>query len=338
MQQQPLFEGDPTQFGLVGDSPQLQGVLRTIEKLKTNESPVLIVGESGVGKELLARALHAASPLRDKKFLPVDSSSLVGSLMESELFGYVKGAFTGAVENKIGLVRAAEGGTLFLDEIGELTTEVQAKLLRLLQENEIRPIGGTQPIKVHVRILAATNRDLPAGIAAGTFRQDLYYRLNVISIRIPPLRERKSDIPPLVEHFLKKYAVHEVSLSDEVLGRLMKHPWPGNVREIENAIRSMVALRSNPVIELNDLPTKLRRSIDPYQEVDLGLASEIIPLAEIERRHILRAIEHTRGDVQTAALLLGIGKTTLYRKLKDYRGKTRGTREARGADLREVSA
>ena len=338
MRQQPLFEGDPTQFGLVGDSPQLQGVLRTIEKLKTNECPVLIVGESGVGKELLARALHAASPLCDRKFLPVDASSLVGSLMESELFGYVKGAFTGAVENKIGLVRAAEGGTLFLDEIGELTIEVQAKLLRLLQENEIRPIGGTQPIKVHVRILAATNRDLPAAIAEGTFRQDLYYRLNVISIRIPPLRERKSDIPLLVEHFLKKYAVHEVSLSDDVLGRLMKHPWPGNVREIENAIRSMVALRSNPVIELNDLPTKLRRSIDPYQEVDLGLASEIIPLAEIERRHILRAIEHTRGDVQTAALLLGIGKTTLYRKLKDYRGKTRETWEARGADLREVSA
>ena len=338
MQQQPLFEGDPTQFGLVGDSPQLQGVLRTIEKLKTNESPVLIVGESGVGKELVARALHAASPLRNKKFLPVDASSLVGSLMASELFGYVKGAFTGAVENKIGLVRAAEGGTLFLDEIGELTTEVQAKLLRLLQENEIRPIGATQPIKVNVRILAATNRDLPAAVAEGTFRQDLYYRLNVIPIRIPPLRERKSDVPLLVEHFLKKHAVHQVSLSDDVLGRLMKHPWPGNVRELENVIRSLVALKSNPVIELNDLPTNLRRSIDPYQEVDLGLASEIIPLAEVERRHILRAIEHTRGDVQTAALLLGIGRTTLYRKLKAYRGKTRETRDARGPDQWEVSA
>ena len=338
MRQQPLFEGDPTQFGLVGDSPQLQGVLRTIEKLKTNESPVLIVGESGVGKELVARALHAVSPLRNKKFLPVDASSLVGSLMASELFGYVKGAFTGAVENKIGLVRAAEGGTLFLDEIGELTTEVQAKLLRLLQENEIRPIGATQPIKVHVRILAATNRDLPAAVAEGTFRQDLYYRLNVIPIRIPPLRERKSDIPLLVERFLKKYAVHQVNLSDDVLARLMKHPWPGNVRELENVIRSMVALKSNPVIELNDLPTNLRRSIDPYQEVDLDLASEIIPLAEIERRHILRAIEHTKGDVQTAALLLGIGRTTLYRKLKAYRGKTRETRDARGPDQWEVSA
>ena len=338
MQQQPLFEGDPTQFGLVGDSPQLQGVLRTIEKLKTNESPVLIVGESGVGKELVARALHAVSPLRHQKFLPVDSSSLGGSLMGSELFGYVKGAFTGAVENKIGLVRAAEGGTLFLDEIGELTTEVQAKLLRLLQENEIRPIGAMQPIKVHVRILAVTNRDLPAAVAEGTFRQDLYYRLNVIPIRIPPLRERKSDVPLLVEHFLKKHAVHQVSLSDDVLGRLMKHPWPGNVRELENVIRSLVALKSNPVIELNDLPTNLRRSIDPYQEVDLGLASEIIPLAEVERRHILRAIEHTRGDVQTAALLLGIGRTTLYRKLKAYRGKTRETRDARGPDQWEVSA
>ena len=338
MRQQPLFEGDPTQFGLVGDSPQLQGVLRTIEKLKTNESPVLIVGESGVGKELVARALHAASPLRNKKFLPVDASSLVGSLMASEFFGYIKGAFTGAVENKIGLVRAAEGGTLFLDEIGELTTEVQAKLLRLLQENEIRPIGATQPIKVNVRILAATNRDLPAAVAEGTFRQDLYYRLNVIPIRIPPLRERKSDVPLLVEHFLKKHAVHQVSLSDDVLGRLMKHPWPGNVRELENVIRSLVALKSNPVIELNDLPTNLRRSIDPYQEVDLGLASEIIPLAEVERRHILRAIEHTRGDVQTAALLLGIGRTTLYRKLKAYRGKTRETRDARGPDQWEVSA
>ena len=189
-----------------------------------------------------------------------------------------------------------------------------------------------------MRILAATNRDLPAAIPEGTFRQDLYYRLNVIPIRIPPLRERKSDIPLLVERFLKKYAVHQVSLSDDVLGRLMKHPWPGNVRELENVIRSMVALKSNPVIELNDLPTNLRRSIDPYQEVDLGLASEIIPLAEVERRHILRAIEHTRGDVQTAALLLGIGRTTLYRKLKAYRGKTRETRDARGPDQWEVSA
>ena len=291
-----------------------------------------------MGKELVARALHAVSPLRAKNFLPVDASSLVGSLMESELFGYVKGAFTGAAENKIGLVRAAEGGTLFLDEIGELTTEVQAKLLRLLQENEIRPIGATQPIKVHVRILAATNRDLPAAVAEGTFRQDLYYRLNVIRIRIPPLRERRSDIPLLADRFLKEYAVHEVSLSDDVLARLMRHPWPGNVRELENVIRAMVALRSNPMIEINDLPTNLRRSIDPYQEVDLGLASEIIPLAEIERRHILRAIEHTRGDVQTAALLLGIGRTTLYRKLKDYRGKTREKREARGLDQWKVSA
>ncbi len=338
MQQQPLFEGGLTQFGLVGDSPQLQGVLRTIEKLKTNDSPVLIVGESGVGKELVARALHAVSPLRHKKFLPVDSASLVGSLMESELFGHVKGAFTGAVESKIGLVRAAQGGTLFLDEIGELAPEVQAKLLRLLQENEIRPIGGTQPIKVVVRILAATNRDLPAAVAEGTFRQDLFYRLNVIRIRIPPLRERRSDIPLLVGRFLKKYAVHEVSLSDDVLARLMRHPWPGNVRELENVIRAMVALRSNPMIEINDLPTNLRRSVDPSQEVDVGLGSEIVPLAEVERRHILKAIEHTRGDVQTAALLLGIGRTTLYRKLKAYRGKSRETRDALGPDHWQVSA
>ncbi len=338
MQQQPLFEGDPTQFGLVGDSPQLQGVLRTIAKLKTNESPVLIVGESGVGKELVARALHAASPLGHRKFLPLDAASLVGSLMESELFGHVKGAFTGAIESKIGLVRAAEGGTLFLDEIGELTPEVQAKLLRLLQEKEIRPIGATQPIKVHVRILAATNRDLPAAVAEGTFRQDLYYRLNVIRIRIPPLRERRSDIPLLVDRFLEKYAVNEVSLSDDVLARLMRHPWPGNVRELENVIRAMVALRSNPMIEINDLPTKLRGSIDPSQEVDVGLGSEIVPLAEVERRHILKAIEHTRGDVQTAALLLGIGRTTLYRKLKAYRGKTGETRDALGPDHWPLSA
>ena len=312
-------EDGVAEFGLVGNSPQIQTVLRTIKKLRNDASPVLIIGESGVGKELVARALHQVSPVADNVFLPVDSATLVGTLMESELFGHVKGAFTGAIDSKPGLVRAAEGGTLFLDEIGELTTEVQAKLLRLLQESEVRPIGATKPIKVNVRMLAATNCDLATAIEEGSFRTDLYYRLKVMTIRVPPLRERKADILPLARHFIAKHAVHSVSLSEAVERRFVEYGWPGNIRELENAIRHMVVMKSNAIIETHDLPSNLCRPAAPANGVSGEM--EILPLEEIERLHIFKALEHTKHDIHTAALLLGIGKTTLYRKLKKYRAE-----------------
>ena len=303
-------------YGLVGDSPAIEHVLQIIEKLRNNLSPVLICGESGVGKELVARALHDTSQLANCTFLPVDSASLVGTLMESELFGHTRGAFTGAIDNKPGLVRAADGGTLFLDEIGELPLEVQAKLLRLLQEQEVRPIGASKAIKVDVRILAATNRDLPKEIERGRFREDLYYRLKVVTIRVPPLRDRRGDMPALIRHFVKKHAPPDVSLSQRVFERLLDHDWPGNVRQLENAIRAMVALGSAPVIDTSDLPSSMALKTPGF---DAGEAvNGILPLAEVERRHILRALEYTRGDVPEAAAMLGIGRTTLYRKIKEY--------------------
>jgi DNA-binding NtrC family response regulator len=324
-------EDASTNYGLVGRSAPIRHVLHTIEKLEGNTSPVLITGESGVGKELVARALHVVSPLAGRVFLPVDSASLVGSLMESELFGHTRGAFTGAVEQKPGLVRAAEGGALFLDEIGELPPEVQAKLLRLLQEGEIRPIGATRPIPVSVRILAATNRDLESEVKAARFRKDLYYRLNVINIHLPPLRERPDDIPALVEHFTRRYAIHSVSVAEEVMQTLMAYHWPGNVRELENAIRRMMALKSNPVVQVVDLPSSLRSFAERLQSPGRH-PEEILSLAEVERRHILKAVERTRGDISTAAIMLKIGRTTLYRKIKQYRT------ESPAADLESLDA
>jgi len=309
-------EGGSTRYGLVGDSPAIGNVLRIIERLRNNVSPVLISGESGVGKELVARALHENSPLANRTFLPVDAASLVGTLMESELFGHTRGAFTGAIESKPGLVRAADGGTLFLDEIGELSPEVQAKLLRLLQEQEVRPIGATKAIKVDVRIIAATNRDLLKEIKQGRFREDLYYRLKVVTIRVPPLRERKADIPALIDHFLKKYGDEGVSFSPQAYERLLAHDWPGNVRQLENDVRRMLALTPTPVVGLQDLPSSL---LGQASELGIGQPSNgILPLAEVEKRHILHALEYTKGDVPTAAQMLGIGKTTLYRKIKQY--------------------
>ena len=314
------IEGDAPEFGLVGDSPKIQNVLRVIHKLRNDTSPVLITGESGTGKELVARAVHQVSPVAHKKLIPVDSATIVGSLMESELFGHVKGAFTGATGSKLGLARAADGGTLFLDEIGELNPETQAKLLRLLQEGEVRPIGGTDAIRVNVRVIAATNRNLEAAVSEGQFREDLYYRLKVISIRVPPLRERRGDILLLTRHFLDKYAVHAVSLSSEAEERFVNYEWPGNVRELENTIRQMVVMKSNPIVEISDLPTQLRS-----QDSVNGNGSEaILPLDELERRHILKAMDYTNADINVAAGLLGISKTTLYRKLKKYEATGRG--------------
>ncbi len=306
--------------GLIGVSQRMQRVYKLIEKVSQHNYPVLILGESGTGKELVARSIHFMGPRREKPFAPVDCSALVPTLIESELFGYVKGAFTGAVQNKHGLLEAASGGTLFLDEIAELPTDLQAKLLRALQEREIKPVGSTERVGINVRVIAATNRDLESAIRSGSFRQDLYFRLNVVQIKIPPLRDRKNDIPLLVNTFLERFSDPKRplrSISEEAMTRLMAYDWPGNVRELENAIERAVALGSGPVLQVSDLPSNLH-----YGSADrLPGAEELVPLEELERRAIYRALRETSGDKLAAARLLRIGKTTLYRKLKQYESR-----------------
>src|SRR5216684_2068449 len=306
-------------FGaIVGRAPEMERLYRIISKAAHSTHPVLILGESGTGKELVARSIHFSGPFRDKPFIPVDCGSLVPTLIESELFGYVRGAFTGAVHSKQGLLESASGGTLFLDEIGEMPVDMQSKLLRALQEREVKPVGSTERRRIDVRIIAATNRDLDAGIRAGTFRQDLFFRLNVVQIKLPPLRERKTDIPLLVASFLEKYTKPDEPvppLSEDAMLRLMAYDWPGNVRELENAVERSLALTSGPVIHVGDLPTNLH-----YPGVDkLPQKDEILPLDELERRAIIRTLRQTNNDKVAAAKILGIGKTTLYRKLKQYK-------------------
>ena len=310
-------------FGaMIGQAPEMDRLYRIIAKAAFSTHPVLILGESGTGKELVARSIHYSGPFRDKPFIPVDCGSLVPTLIESELFGYVKGAFTGAVRAKDGLMAAAEGGTIFLDEVGELPIDLQAKLLRALQEKEIRPVGGTRPIPINVRILAATNRDLEEGVQQGTFRRDLYFRLNVLTLRVPPLRERKQDIPLLAGHILERVARTtgvQRNISDDALKLMLNYDWPGNVRELENCLERACALTSGPTVHIGDLPTTLQNfhAQEPVVAVNVE-SSGISPLAELEKRAILHAITTLNGDKLEAAKQLGIGKTTLYRKLKEY--------------------
>ncbi len=303
--------------GLIGVSMKMQRVYKLMEKVSQHEYPVLVLGESGTGKELVARSIHFSGPRRDRPFAPVDCSALVPTLIESELFGYVRGAFTGAVQAKQGLLEAAQGGTLFLDEIGDMPVDLQAKLLRALQEREVKPVGSTERRQINVRIIAATNRDLETAIRSGTFRQDLYFRLNVVQIKLPPLRDRKSDIPILVTAFLEKFSDPQGPvriISEDAMRRLMAYDWPGNVRELENAIERAVALGSGPILHVGDLPSNLQYpTTERAPEKD-----EILPLEELERRAILRTLRETGGDKLSAARMLGIGKTTLYRKLKQY--------------------
>jgi DNA-binding NtrC family response regulator len=303
--------------GLIGLSMKMQRVYKMIEKVSQHEYPVLILGESGTGKELVARSIHYSGPRKDRPFAPVDCSALVPTLIESELFGYVKGAFTGAMQSKQGLLEAAQGGTLFLDEIGDMPVDLQAKLLRALQEREVKPVGSTERRQINVRIIAATHRDLESAIHGGTFRQDLYFRLNVVQIKLPPLRDRKSDIPLLVTAFLEKFSDPQGpvrTISEDAMRRLIAYDWPGNVRELENAIERAVALGSGPIVHVGDLPSNLQYPTSKRApEKD-----EILPLEELERRAILRTLRETGGDKLSAARMLGIGKTTLYRKLKQY--------------------
>ncbi|MGB6595787.1 MAG: sigma-54 dependent transcriptional regulator [Candidatus Acidiferrum sp.] len=303
--------------GMIGVSAKMQRVYKMIEKVSQHEYPVLILGESGTGKELVAKSIHYSGVRKERPFAPVDCSSLVPTLIESELFGYVKGAFTGAMQAKQGLLEAAQGGTLFLDEIGDMPVDLQAKLLRALQEHEVKPVGSTERRRINIRIIAATNRDLESAIRAGAFRQDLYFRLNVVQMKLPPLRERKSDIQLLVTSFLEKFSDPHGpprTISDDAMRRLIAYDWPGNVRELENAIERAVAMGSGPILHVGDLPSNLHYpSSERVPEKD-----ELLPMEELERRAILRTLRETGGDKLAAARMLGIGKTTLYRKLKQY--------------------
>lgn len=323
----------PSEVSLIGLSPAIRELREKIDRVASSQSPVLILGETGTGKEVVARSVHERSGL--KKFVPIDCSVLVGPLMETELFGYVRGAFTGADSNRAGLLEEAHLGTSFFDEIGELPLTLQVKLLRVLQEREFRPVGSTVSRYVESRVIAATNRNLAEEVRRGRFRQDLYFRLNVITLRIPPLRERREDILVLANYFLEKHT-DGLRLSPGVEEALMVYDWPGNVRELENTIHRMAAVCTGRDLQIHDLPSTLHHAVfapSPREPVYASAGpsllngsgrntaptiEEVLPLAEVERRAILHALAVTRGDRTTAAQLLGIGRTTLYRRLKEY--------------------
>jgi two-component system, NtrC family, response regulator AtoC len=286
---------------------------------------VLILRESGTGKELVARAIHFSGVRRERPFIPVDCGALVPTLMETELFGHEKGSFTGAERAKDGPLKIAEGGTVFLDEIGELPVEVQGKLLRALQEKEIRPVGSTKRTRIDVRVIAATNRNLEQEVGQGRFRKDLYFRLNVVTIKLPPLRERMDDIERLVNAFLDRIATNtgqpRKKISREAVRMLKTYPWPGNVRELENFIERAVALGSGETLEPSDFPSQLSAHmiLSPLSSSEpVRRLGRVLPIAEVERHAILNAVAEARGDKLLAARMLGIGKTTLYRKLRQY--------------------
>ena len=312
-------------FGsIIGNAPEMEKLYRIVAKAANSSHPVLILGESGTGKEMVARAIHYSGPHHDKPFIPVDCGSLVPTLIEAELFGYVKGAFTGAARSKDGLLAIADGGTVFLDEIGELPLDLQAKLLRALQEKEIRPVGATHMVRINVRILAATNRNLELAVEQGSFRKDLFYRLNVLALRVPALRDRKQDILPLAQHFLARLSRatgRHYTISPDAMHMLISYDWPGNVRELENCLERASAMSSGPALHVADLPSAVlnaRQGLVPTPDQPNGQSRGIIPIAELEKNAILAALEQLRGDKLLAARMLGIGKTTLYRKLKEY--------------------
>ena len=315
-------ETETAVHGIIGNSVGIQHVLRLISRLKDTRTPVLISGESGTGKELVARALHYRGTLAKRPFVAVDCGSLVPTLIESELFGYEKGAFTGALRSKQGLLQSADTGTIFLDEVGELPLEMQAKILRFLQEKEVRPVGSNQKVKVDVRIMAATNRDLEIEYKKGTFRKDLYFRLNVVTIHLPPLRERRSDIPILTNWFLERLAPgRDASVSGAAMKALLAYDWPGNVRELENCLERAVALGDQRLIDLSDLPPSIARSEAPEKAARFEMSVSGDPttdLEDIERATIQRVFIQVNGDKALAGKMLGISRATLYRKLKRY--------------------
>jgi two-component system response regulator AtoC len=305
---------------IVGRSPQMLKIYKTIARVADTKSTVLITGESGTGKELIARAIHYNSSRASRPFIAIDCSSLAENLLESELFGHVRGAFTGAIANKRGLFEEANNGTCFLDEIGDISLAMQAKLLRVLQEHEIKRVGGTDTIKIDVRIIAATNKNLEELVAEKKFREDLFYRLNVVTIHLPPLRERPEDIELLAEHFLNKFATENNKpvphLSKEALELLKRYNWPGNVRELENVIERAVTLAQRPLILPEDLPRRIRQEESSPSSV--GFLPSKIPLSELEKIYIKKVLEETGGNKKKAAEILGIDRRTLYRMAARY--------------------
>lgn len=328
--------------GIIGNSLRMQKLFRMIERIAEDaDSTVLIHGESGTGKELVARAVHARSPRREKNFVPVNCAAIPDDLLESELFGYVKGAFTGATQNKMGRIQYAAGGTLFLDEIGDMKPALQAKLLRVIQEKEYEPVGGVKPIPVNVRIVAATHRDLEQRVADGTFREDLYYRLSVIPINIPPLRDRKEDVIVLLENFTKAFNRGKrfglKGFTEQALSALVNYPWPGNVRELENLVQRLVVLHGGETVDLNDLPAKYAAHAVQSKQRASATDEKLDNLAPIalhdalwngdginfndlvdglERQLINQALARTGGNKKEAARLLNLKRTTLIEKIK----------------------
>ena len=302
---------------IVGRSPAMLDVYKMVARVASTMSTVLVVGESGTGKELVAHAIHTHSPRAAQPFVAVNCTALTESLLESELFGHQKGAFTGAVASKRGLFEEAQGGTLFLDEIGDVGPKMQAQLLRVLQEGEIRRVGGGEAIKIDTRVVAATNRELEDEVKAGRFREDLYFRINVVTIRLPPLRERPSDIPLLVNHFLAKYAARErradAGIAPAAMSTLEQHSWTGNVRELENVIERALALSKDGVILPSDLPAEVERE---QIAAPPGLIDDRPTLAEVERRYIELILRETGDNKKRAAEILGIDRRTLYRTLE----------------------
>jgi DNA-binding NtrC family response regulator len=304
---------------IIGQSQTMRNIYELVRRTAPTDSTVLITGESGTGKELIARAIHNYSLRDEREFITVDCSALVETLLESELFGHVKGSFTGAIQAKYGSFELANGGTFFFDEIGNLSLDIQAKLLRVIQEKEIKPVGSERTIKVDVRIIAATNKNLRQAIAKKTFREDLYYRLNVVPIHIPPLRERKEDIPLLVHHLLKKFNKKRetpiTQVEPETIKLLVGHEWPGNVRELENAIERALILEDGDTL----LPRCFPWFVEHKQAKAMASTGKVYSLEELEKQHIGRILRETKGHRGQTASLLGIDRKTLYQKIKKYR-------------------
>jgi two-component system response regulator HydG len=311
--------------GVIGNSPQMHEVVDRLRRIAPTDATVLIEGETGTGKELVAQAIHQNSPRKNRPFVALNCAALSENILESELFGHVKGAFTDASADRVGKFEYASGGTLFLDEVGDMPLPTQIKLLRVLENREITRVGSNEAIKVNVRILSATNRDLAEGIRNGTFREDLYHRLKVLTVRLPRLAERAQDIPLLIEHFIQMHSARHhkkiKSMTTAVRRRLMMYPWPGNVRQLKNAIESMVVVDYDEVLDIDDLPPELSDGADqlPPPSVSNGL-SDLVgrPLSELEGLFIGETLKATGGNREEAAAMLGIGERTLYRKIKEY--------------------
>jgi two-component system, NtrC family, response regulator AtoC len=313
---------------IIGNSPSMVEVYKTVARVAQTKSTVLVLGESGTGKELVARAIHQHSPRARRPFIAIDCGALPESLLESELFGYMRGSFTGAILDRKGLFEEADGASCFLDEIGDISATVQAKLLRVLQEGEVRRIGSQKYVKVDVRVIAATNKDIGSLVRAGTFREDLYYRLNVVSVQLPPLRERADDIPALAHHFLRRYATESdkpiTGFSDEAVRVLRAYHWPGNIRELENAIERAVTLSNHRVLTADDLPLEVRRrpavqDVSQIASTLSGMFADAPTLEEVKKRYISHVLQNNRGNLSRAAVILDVDRRSLYRMMDRYK-------------------